>query len=82
MKNLMLLLASVMPTESIIEIIEKDLAAYKADPTPENIKKLTCTAMLLASKEVVAASDGGVEKVIKDMDRMHDGYELLTPKIG
>lgn len=73
------MLASVMPFETMLELLEKEIADYKENPCEDNEKKVSMTCMLLASKSAIASS-GGLEKVIEETERMRDGYELLTPK--
>jgi hypothetical protein len=82
MKDLLLMLASVMPFQDIVNQLEKEIADYKADPTEENKKMLTITCVLLTSKHSIDNTKGGVVEVMEQIDLLQQGKELLSPKLG
>lgn len=82
MKELALLLASVMTNEMIVEELEKGITAYKADPTKDSWAKLAMTCSLAMMKE--ATEPRGDEskaerltKVMNDVDKLDRGAKLM-----
>jgi hypothetical protein len=75
----MLMLASVMPFDTMIKLLEEEIAEHKLNPSEESQKRISMSCMLIASKSAID-STGGLEKTMKDMERMRDGYDLLSPK--
>jgi hypothetical protein len=80
MKDLLLMLSSVMPEEMHIEQLEKALAEYKIDPSKDNRSKLALHCMMFTAKEAADATPGGVEEMMRKSDQLQQGYELLNPK--
>lgn len=83
MKELAILLASVMPIEDLIKTLKGDLEKYEADPSEENLKKVHVACMLLLSKASIDHEGGGVQgatKVMEDMANIERAHNLLTPE--
>lgn len=82
MKELAILLASVMSREQIIEQLEKELEGYKSAPNEDNWAKLTSIASLMMMKSVTEAEgDGdsmkGMSKTIDRMNKAEKGAKLM-----
>lgn len=70
MNDLILMLSAVIPSELIIEHLEKSIADYKADPSEERKKMIgSCCAMFM-SKMAVDHDPRGVDGVIDRSNRI------------
>lgn len=82
MKELALLLASVMTREQLIEQFEKEVAEYKTLPTEDGWGKLCSIASLMMMKSVTEhEGDGdsmkGMEKALERMNKAEKGAKLM-----
>lgn len=67
-KDLMLLMAEIMPEEMLLEQIQEKLTAYKITRSKEDKNILTMYCMLLLSKE--AGEEHGFDKIKKDAEQV------------
>lgn len=72
MKDLMLMLASVMPFDEMIEKLDKDIKAYKAAPTEDGKKSIQINCALILSKEAVDNAGSGLEGVSVMINKMNN----------
>jgi len=80
MKELFLMLAHIMPEDRLIKELEDALQHYKSKQTEDHKMKLGLWCNLLISKWVIKDEKGGLESVMKEMDKMKQGYDLLNTK--
>lgn len=78
MKELALMLASVMSRDQLVEELEKSLDKWRSDKSDQNFDMLAMACVLVGSKKMTDQKD--VIDIIKDMDLMTQGAELLKPK--
>lgn len=79
MKNLGLILASLMTNEQIIEKIEEGITLYKIDPSKKNLDAIKVASSLLLGKHTVDSDPKGLEGVMNQMEKLEKADNLLTP---
>lgn len=79
MKELFLLMASVMPEEMIIKELEKSIAEYKANPSNRVKSDLAFNCMLFSTKHTSERMPGGVTEMIDRSEKMQQAMDLLNP---
>lgn len=79
MNDLLLMLASVMPKDMLINHLSKEIDEYKANPTDQQFEKIATIATLVSSKLIIDKE--GIEKILKDTETMRSGFDMLSPKL-
>ena len=82
MKNEALIIASIMPEEVILDMLSEALTEHKITKTDESKGKLMGACVMLMAKEAITKEPGGVFGVMKEMDTLERGKNLLTPKLS
>lgn len=72
MKELLLILSSVMEFDEMLDRLKKSIDDYKANPTEEGKKMIQIDCSLILSKEAVDQSGSGAEGVASVMKKMSD----------
>lgn len=81
MKELMLLLASAMPKEKIIEQLEESINKWKDDSSEENWKTLEMTASLVTAKRLTGDKDlQKTSEAIDELNKVEKAMDIITPK--
>lgn len=78
MQDLMLVLSSVMTFEQIVEKLEQDIAAYKADPNEKTKSGISFYCAMILSKEAVESK--GLDQMSKELSEMERIKERLNTK--
>lgn len=85
MHEMLLMLASLMPIEDVINRLDEAIQKYKTDPSKENLREVEFNAVLLMSKANVSSNGEGVDAVMKSVEQMmraKKGFDLLDIKQG
>lgn len=77
-KDLLIMIASVLPEEMILDEIEKNLQEYKLLKSKENKEKAQMYMHMWLTKEM--ANEFGTEKLIKDINNVARLHESLQTK--
>lgn len=72
------LMSQLFPEEFLLNKLGECVAKVKAKKTKENVSELEHTCALYLAKQIV--SRDGLENTIAELDKMHKGTELLTPR--
>ena len=75
--KIMNLLAGMMPTESLVDILKADISKWELNKTNDNLKKLTVSCMLITFKEAQHhLSEDRIESISKINDDLDEAREL------
>lgn len=81
MKDLVLLMAGIMPEEMLVEELEEFIRKYKINPTKENFKSLMVPCTLICSKVVLnGKSEDPIQAIVeleKEFDKIEHSRNLL-----
>lgn len=80
MKELFLIFSQLMPEDRLLKEMENALNNYRSTQTEDNKLKLTMWCHLFLSKHIIKDDKGGLQSVLKEMERMKQGYDLLNTK--
>lgn len=80
MKEFFMLFAHIMPEDKLLKEMEEALHNYKSSQSENHKMRLTMWCHLFLSKHVIKDEKGGLESVLKEMDKMKQGYDLLNTK--
>lgn len=80
MKELFLIFSQLMPEDRLLKEMENALNNYRSTQTEDNKLKLTMWCHLFLSKHIIKDEKGGLQSVLKEMERMKQGYDLLNTK--
>lgn len=75
-KDLMLIVASAMPEEMIVEQLQEALTAHKIAPTEKTKSRLGMYCMMFASKEMT--DKFGIEDMMKKTEQVNKIYDRLN----
>jgi len=78
MKDLMIMLSSVMPDDFIYENLKEEITSYQLSQTKEAKDKIEMLCMIVLSKRA-AEEAGGAEELIKKTDIHEKAMGLLIP---
>ncbi len=78
MKDLLIMLADMIPFDEQLKMLEDSTEKYKQFPTEENKRNIYMHCMLMSAKQ---ASDevGGADKLIERMNLNERANKLLIP---
>ncbi len=76
------LLLSIIPENSILEMLEEAIKEHKLLNTPETKKELKTMVIMYSMKLTVAENMESALEFEKEAERMRAGMNLLNPKIG
>lgn len=80
MKELMLLLSGAMSRDMHVDLVERAIQSYRDNPCDETFGHLCGSCAMILGKSAIEADKDGADGVIRQMDTMRKGTELLTPK--
>jgi hypothetical protein len=84
MKELMLLLSSAIPEEFVLDSLAEEIQGYKVTKDPAKLEKIQMFCTMVLSKAAVEKAGGadgdGIGKIMKEMDDMERGRDILNPK--
>lgn len=81
MKELMMIMANVMPMESLIETLGDDCKEYSLIPSEELKQKILIGAHMVCLKEAIELS-GGVEQFNSKMDHIQRADKFFKPSLS
>lgn len=82
MHELILITASLMSFDEIIDRIDSDIEKYKANPGEETKHAISLGCMLFSAKQSVDMNKGDVIDTIKDFARSKKAFDLLKTSVG
>lgn len=81
MKELMILMASAMPKELLIEKLKESINEWENDPSEENWKSIENTSVLITIKKHTGHGDiQKANEIIEEMDKAEKAMDIITPK--
>lgn len=81
MKDLMLIIAAMMPIEEMIESLKQSINDYESDNSDDNLKKIQMNCSLILAKKVTGGDMEGAIKACEKIDRMEQANELFNKGI-
>lgn len=78
MKELILVMASAMDRDAIVDELKKVIAEYEKDKDDASFGKLTVMCMVASAKQ--STEKRSLEDLFRDMDRIDKGNELLKTR--
>lgn len=79
MKQLLFMVATIMPTEDIIEKLEDALKEYKVVPTDENKKAVEMFSFMLMINLENGGSLKKMSEMLQEVEKVDKANRLLTP---
>lgn len=80
MKEIFLMFASIMPEDKLLKEMEEALHNYRSTQSEDHKIRLNLWCHLFVSKHIIKDEKGGLESVLKEMNKMKQGYDLLNTK--
>ena len=75
--KMMNLMAGMMPTESLVDILKADISKWELDKTDDRLRRLTVSCMLITFKEAQHhLSEDRIESISKINDDLDEAREL------
>ena len=81
MKELMMMVADIMPFETMVESMVQDCNEYKLVPTEDLKKKIVLGAHMICLKETMD-QEGGFEALNKRLQTLKQADQLLNPNLS
>jgi hypothetical protein len=76
MEKLLMLMASIMTWDSIIDQMKEAISKYDIDPSEENKKTIVSTSLLINTKFAIDNKEGGVEEIMDQYDKSKENQEI------
>lgn len=80
MKELMLMAATIMPEEKVLEDLQDAIVTYQVDKSEDNKHKLQMRLHLAVLRFMTDGSPEKMSKVMDDMKKFDRQQELFNPK--
>lgn len=79
MKEMLIMVAAMTPTELLVEKLEEAISKWKAAKTDEIFEEVAFAANLILLKKVTEGKVDGAEKLISDIEKLMKLDEMFKP---
>jgi len=83
MSAFIMMMASMMPIDKVLEMLEDSIKEYRINPSKENFKAVEAKCFLILNRGIIDDQGGGIDaamKISSEIDEMRAKVEFFEPK--